>query len=305
VESLFINANGLRFHVHAWGDSSLPVAVLLAGTAFVAETWFPFAEGLSQRYRVYAIDRRGHGASDKPQSGYEFFDFAEDLVAVMDALDITAELAVGHSAGATDILVAATLRPDLFKQLFVHEPTVADPEPNASPVTLPESAVSYKDSVRSRRYQFPSRAEAMDHFRAREPYIRWPESAVLSQWNAGLKASEAGGVELSLHPDLELQILDPVLYAIANLYRVDHRGDPFQRFNTLAHPIALVHSSDSEPMFSIMIERARKIFPNIVLDLTLSDTRHCAPQENPKGMLAGVDAFIELVASGERREMVL
>ncbi len=305
MESLFVDANGLRFHVHAWGDASKPVAVLLAGTAFVAETWFPFAEGLSRQYRVYAIDRRGHGASDKPQSGYEFFDFAEDLVAVMDALGITAELAVGHSAGATDILVAATLRPDLFNGLFVHEPTVADPDSELSSVTLPESAISYKDSIRSRRYQFSSRSEAMDHFRVREPYIRWSESALLSQWNAGLQASDDGSFELSLHPERELQVVEPILHAVANIYRADHRGNPFERFKTLNHPIALVQSSDSEPMFNTMIERARNIFPNVMLDLTLSNTRHCAPQENPQGMLAGVEAFAELIASGEQREMVL
>ena len=298
MESLFINARGLRFHVHAWGKPSQPVIVLIAGTAFVSATWTPIAEALSIDYRVYAIDRRGHGASDSPESAYEFFDFAEDLIAVMQTMNIRAELAVGHSAGATDVLLAASLQPDLFNTIFVHEPTVADPKQQDVQPEFPDVSKQYMQSIAKRRNRLPSRADAIEHFRHREPYVRWPESTLLAQWKSGLRDSKNGGVELSCRPEAELQIIEPILHAASNIYRADHRGDPFSFFKHIKQPVALVLSAKSEPFFAIMNKRAQKLLPNIVLDLTLKETRHCAPQENAQGFIAGIRLFTEQLAKG-------
>ena len=295
MESLFINAKDLRFHAHAWGKPSNPVAILLAGTAFVSATWTPIAEELSKNYRVYAIDRRGHGASDSPESAYEFFDFAEDLIAVMRAMNISAELAIGHSAGATDVLLAASLEPDLFKNVFVHEPTVADPQQQGVQPEFPEASKQYMANITKRRSHFPSRADAIEHFRHREPYVRWPETTLHAQWKSGLQNSTKGGVELSCPPEAELQIIEPILHAASNIYRADYRGDPFSFFKQIKQPVALVLSADSEPFFATMNKRAQKLLPNIVLDLTLKNTRHCAPQENAQGFIAGIKLFIKLM----------
>ncbi len=46
---------------------------------------------------------------------------------MIDALDLRDVYGIGHSAGATDLLLAAKLRPERFTRLFVMEPTVMDP----------------------------------------------------------------------------------------------------------------------------------------------------------------------------------
>ena len=48
-------------------------------------------------------------------------------VAVIEALDLSDIFGIGHSAGATDLLLAAKLLPARFSRLFVMEPTVMDP----------------------------------------------------------------------------------------------------------------------------------------------------------------------------------
>ena len=68
-----------------------------------------------QDYTVYALDRRGHGDSHKPEADrYHFLDFAEDVCRVVEALDLTDIYGIGHSAGATDLLLAAKLMPARF-----------------------------------------------------------------------------------------------------------------------------------------------------------------------------------------------
>jgi len=46
-----------------WGDSGKPPALLVHGTGFVTDVWDEVARELASTYTVYALDRRGHGAS--------------------------------------------------------------------------------------------------------------------------------------------------------------------------------------------------------------------------------------------------
>src|SRR6188474_2747951 len=71
--------------VHGWPDS-----------------WFSFSRVLPllpPALRLIALDQRGFGESDHPDSGYTIPDAAADLVAFLDALDIERAVLVGHSYG--------------------------------------------------------------------------------------------------------------------------------------------------------------------------------------------------------------
>ena len=128
--SLSVGHAGGRIALARWGEdgSRKPPALLVHGTGFVAEVWDEVARELASDYTVYALDRRGHGDSHKPAADrYHFLDFAEDVCAVVEALDLSDIYGIGHSAGATDLLLAAKLMPARFSRLFVMEPTVMDP----------------------------------------------------------------------------------------------------------------------------------------------------------------------------------
>jgi pimeloyl-ACP methyl ester carboxylesterase len=119
-----------RIALARWGadDSCKPPALLSHGTGFVAEIWDDIARELASDYAVYALDRRGHGDSHKPAADrYHFLDFAEDVGTVIETLGLSNIYGIGHSAGATDLLLAAKLNPTRFERLFVMEPTVMDP----------------------------------------------------------------------------------------------------------------------------------------------------------------------------------
>ncbi|MHC4048654.1 alpha/beta fold hydrolase [Bradyrhizobium sp. 25ACV] len=110
----------------AMGESGKPPALLVHGTGFVADVWDEVARKLASAYTIYALDRRGHGASHKP-GAYHFLDYAEDVCRVVDALELRNIYGIGHSAGAPDLLLAAKLLPGRFTRLFVMEPAVMDP----------------------------------------------------------------------------------------------------------------------------------------------------------------------------------
>jgi pimeloyl-ACP methyl ester carboxylesterase len=58
-------------------------------------------DGLADRYRVIAVDMRGHGQSEKPASGYKIQRLAQDLKDVLDALDLNDAAVAGHSMGSS------------------------------------------------------------------------------------------------------------------------------------------------------------------------------------------------------------
>jgi pimeloyl-ACP methyl ester carboxylesterase len=70
-------------------------------------------------YHVYALDQRGHGDSERPESGYAMDDFAADAVAFMDALGIARATFIGHSMGSYVARRAAELYPERIVRLVL------------------------------------------------------------------------------------------------------------------------------------------------------------------------------------------
>src|ERR1700729_4216396 len=58
---------------------------------------------LHHGYRVIAHDRRGHGRSGQPGQGNDMDTYADDLAAVLDALDVKDAMLVGHSTGGGEV----------------------------------------------------------------------------------------------------------------------------------------------------------------------------------------------------------
>ncbi|MBV8567081.1 MAG: alpha/beta hydrolase [Methylobacteriaceae bacterium] len=55
-------------------------------------------------FRCIAFDRRGHGRSDRPPGGFDSDTFADDLAAVIEALDLRALTLVSHSMAAGEVV---------------------------------------------------------------------------------------------------------------------------------------------------------------------------------------------------------
>jgi pimeloyl-ACP methyl ester carboxylesterase len=59
---------GVHLHTLRWGDDSLPPLILLHGGGANAHWWDHVAPRLATRFHVVALDFRGHGDSDHPET---------------------------------------------------------------------------------------------------------------------------------------------------------------------------------------------------------------------------------------------
>src|ERR1035441_9370425 len=66
---------------------------------------------LTSLCHVYGITRRGYGASSHPESGFSTERLGEDVVAVLDALHLTAPVLAGHSLGGQELTAVASAHP--------------------------------------------------------------------------------------------------------------------------------------------------------------------------------------------------
>ena len=95
-------SDGTEIFYKDWGTGQ-PV-VFSHGWPLNADAWDEELELLASRgYRAIAHDRRGHGRSGQPWLGHGMDTYADDLAALVEALDLTDVVLVGHSTGGGEV----------------------------------------------------------------------------------------------------------------------------------------------------------------------------------------------------------
>lgn len=116
-------ANGLQFEVREEPGVE-PAFVLVHGLSSSHHIWDLVIPRLAP-HRVLAYDQRGHGESDKPESGYGFEEVAEDLAALIDNAGLPSAIVAGHSWGANVALEFAARWPDRLAGLALVDGGIA------------------------------------------------------------------------------------------------------------------------------------------------------------------------------------
>lgn len=108
---------GIRMHYAEQGDPAGPAIILLHG---YSDSWFSFSRVLPlipRTYRVFALDLRGHGLTDKPATGYGMDEMARDVVAFMKAQGLGNVTVIGHSTGGFVAQQVAAASPERVARL--------------------------------------------------------------------------------------------------------------------------------------------------------------------------------------------
>lgn len=104
-------ASGVRFAYIEQGEREGPVVLLLHGYTDSHRSFDLLRPHLPESWRVIALTQRGHGRTDKPDTGYDIASMAADVPAFLDAIGVEQAILVGHSMGAAVALQAAADHP--------------------------------------------------------------------------------------------------------------------------------------------------------------------------------------------------
>lgn len=264
-----LDIGGIYLGVEQAGNGQ-PVVVFLHGITANGRVWDPVVEKLSHRYSCVAVDQRGHGVSDKPESGYSHIEFSDDIRKLAEYLaPASGVVLVGHSLGARNAIVAAARFPAIVRGIVA-----IDFVPFIEPAVFDGLEQRVIDGGR----EFASLDEVEEYLRAR--YVNIPEDAVSRRATYGYQASISGGL---------IPLASPV--AMAETVR-GLRADLEPYLAYVDVPAVLVRGAESTLVSEEAFAKAIAINDQ-VSSVVIHGADHYVPEEAPDEIAHLVERFID------------
>ncbi len=116
----YVTVGGVRLAYTFSGDKSAPPIMLLHALGERAANWAPVIDSLAGGFGIYAVDLRGHGASDHTGE-YAFRLMRDDIIGMLDSLGLARVTLLGHSMGGVVAFLVAMEQPDRVERLIVED----------------------------------------------------------------------------------------------------------------------------------------------------------------------------------------
>ncbi len=268
-----------------WGGDG-PIALLHHPNGFCAATWGLVAERLCTRYRVIAIDVRGHGDSDTRPTpeGYRWDYLVSDLGQVAAKLleetgETAIEFGIGSSLGGIVTAAAESLHPGLFRRIAMLDPPIHPSEALRHELKLarPTEPPDIADQARKRNAIWPSRDTARQAWRHKPMFNAWRPRAFELYLQEGFRDRDDGSVELKCNPQVE-----------ATIFETAGSLDTFEFAPRVCAPVLLIRAGQG--FFPpIIFEHLAGLFPNCTYKVV--DAGHLLPMEDPDLVLDLLDGF--------------
>jgi pimeloyl-ACP methyl ester carboxylesterase len=263
----FIEVNGLRIHYLDWGGDERPPLVMVHGLDRVAHTFDHLATRFTPRYRVLAIDMRGHGDSGwDPKGRYLVEDHVGDLEGVVAQLGLRKLVLWGNSTGGRVVQVFAGKHPDLVSHVISED---------VGPERPRQIADGYAKRVQQEQAGWASEEELLAQLRKANP--RMPATVLEPYVRYGTKRRADGRVEWKRDPQLVKG------FVATDLWR-------FVR--DIKAPILYIIGGRSNIVPTETQDELRKTLPNAQL-ITIPDVGHYPSDEQPEEVVRIVNRFLE------------
>jgi esterase len=246
-----------------------PVLYLLHGLTAKNRDWGGIPDILAKvGFHVLAFDMRGHGRSDKPETGYTPEDHAFDIAACAKTLGHERIHLVGHSTGARNAMVFAGLfTSNTWTLTMIDQTLTADPE-------------SWK-KYQSRYAEYPTpfqNEEALDKFLKKKHkgdaqrfhYYKgqfWQRDDGKWDWNYSTRAA------------YETQ-------------RLGREKESYEWLSKVKCPVLFIKGADSDYVSPEEAEKIKKLLPSGSFFVSISKAEHAVFRDNPEGFLKVLVPFL-------------
>ncbi len=267
-----ISLGGLRFHYLEWGHSGSPALVLLHGFGSHARSWDHVAAAMADRFRVLALDQRGHGNSDRALDGdYTVRAMAGDVQQFSDALCPGRFTLVGLSMGGRISIAYAASHPGRVERLVLVDigPEIA-PEGLARIQTtvsnVPEELESTERAYQVLRAAAPRYSEPLLRHRLQHSFNRLPNGKLAWKYDKVLRDQTRRGTRNipNLWPDLA----------------------------RVTCPTLVVRGAESDVLTPEIAKRMLETLKDGRL-VEIPDAGHTVPGDQPEAFIKAVRAFLK------------
>ncbi len=267
---------GYDLRVWEWPAAAEPArsAVLIHATGFHARTWDDVVRLLPEDWRVFALDMRGHGASQAPsdKAGADWREMAADLSAWLEQRDLTDVVAAGHSMGGCVCAIAAAVS-DRIESLALIDPVLINPR-GSMPPTAPGDLA---ELARKRRRIWSDPQEMAESLIGRGAFTHWTREAVERYVRYGLNpTNRLGEWELACDPTVE-----------AWCFEHAPTVDPWPDLARVRQPTLILRAGAAQGHGSPTAQQVTDVFPN-AFERAVEDSDHFIPMRRPDAVAEAI-----------------
>lgn len=245
-----------------------PLMLFFHGITANSGTLAPLALRFADRFSVVAVDQRGHGHSDKPESGYEAADFAEDIAALINTLDRGPAILVGHSLGSRNSVTAAAKYPELVRSVVAIDFT---------PFIEPEVFDALESRVNAGDQVFKDQEAVEAYLAGRYPNI--PAPAIKIRAVTGYQEADDGLRPLA-SPSAMAQIATGL------------RADLSPAYRTVKRPVLLMRGGESKLVSAEALAKTSGLRPDLPV-VVVPGADHYVNEVSPDITFKAITNFID------------
>ena len=261
----FVTVNGLRLHYLDWGGTGRPL-ILVHGLDRHAHTFDHIAPHFASRFRVIAVDMRGHGESAwDPDARYMVEDYVRDMEGFVDQLNLRDIVIWGNSTGGRVAQVYAGLHPERVSHMISED---------VGPERPRQIADNYQRRVTEEQAGWASEAEVAAQVRKANPGM--PDANVTTYVRYATTRRADGRIIWKRDPNISRGFVVTDLWPAVSKITV---------------PALYIIGGRSTIVPAETQEKLRTTLPRVRI-VTIPDTGHYPNEEKPAEVLAVVDSFI-------------
>jgi pimeloyl-ACP methyl ester carboxylesterase len=279
-----VNGAELAYFERGTRRDDLPTLFFVHATGFHGRVWDYHAEAFPEHH-IICLEQRGHGRSEK-LAVTNWRTFGEDQAAVVEALDLSGLIGIGHSMGAHGMIDGAALS-GRFGRLVLLDPTVAEESAYG-----PEYFEMFGDELHpaaKRRNLFTSVEEMIEVLSPKSSFPLFHPRILKDYCQYGLEPTESGEFVLACRPEVEAHV-----YMAAR-----SNGAVYASARTLDIPVTVVraklpapdagHDFSSSPTWPGLAGEFKQ-----GVDIHWPDCTHFIPMQRPDDVIGIVRQQVEL-----------
>ncbi|MFN3231736.1 MAG: alpha/beta fold hydrolase [Alphaproteobacteria bacterium] len=264
------------FSLLRWpGEAAHPLLIFCHATGFNAETYKVLLTPLTSRFRVVALDLRGHGmtaAPANPKKLKSWSVYPDDLCALLKLWNEPAFLS-GHSMGGAVAMIAASRLPALVRGMVPVDPVMIPAKAaramrfrrlfgltGTSPLAI---------GAARRRAVFGSRDMMFDAYQGRGAFATWPDQVLRDYIAGGSKDLPNGEVALACAPAWESATFSSAGNMLGRIIR------------NIDCPVSILYAEEGSTIRPEVVALITSLRPEWSLE-EVPGTTHFLPMEEPE-----------------------
>lgn len=249
-------------------EGSGPLMLFFHGITANSAVFQPLMARFSDRFTTIAVDQRGHGLSDKPESGYEANDYADDIASLIRTLDMGPAILIGHSLGSRNSVTAAASHPDLVRSVVAMDFT---------PYIEPEIFDALEARVNAGDQWFPD-LQAVEEYLANR-YPNMSGDAIKTRAASGYHSVE-GGLRPLASPAAMAQTAKGL------------RADLTPAYRSVTRPVLIVRGQESKLVSPAALARTSELRPDLPV-VVIPGADHYVNEVSPQITFRAITNFID------------